>query len=102
MQANPLRIQDLRDLRQYVQETLCEHNELEIGAFQMTERILIRSGAPCGILFCLHGPRNVRLLAIWETDRNTILFYGSSGERQHRSQLVHAPQLVAEDTVLSE
>lgn len=102
MQANPLCIQDLHDLRHYVQQTLCEHNELEIGAFQMSERILIRSGSPCGILFCLHGPRNVRLLAIWETDRNTILFYGSGGERQHRSQLGHAPQLIAEESVMSQ
>jgi len=101
MQANPLCIQDLHDLRDYVQKTLCEYNELEIGAFQMTERILIRSSSPCGILFCLHGPRNVRLLAIWETDRNSILFYGSSGERQHRSQLINAPRLVAEATAMS-
>ena len=99
MQANPLCIHDLNDLRDYVQQTLCDHNELEIGAFQMTERILIRSGAPCGLLFCLHGPRNVRLLAIWETDRNTILFYGSSGERQHRSQLISAPQLVPDEAL---
>jgi hypothetical protein len=33
----------------------------------------------------------VKLTAIWETDRNTILFYSSSGERVGKTQLVQAP-----------
>jgi hypothetical protein len=90
MLAEPLAIQDLRSLREYVQKTICEHNELEVGAFAITERILVRGGKPCGMYFCLHGPRSVKLTAIWETDRNTILFYGSSGERQWRAQLQSA------------
>ena len=60
----------------------------------MTERILLRSGAPCGIYFCLHGPRSVKFTAIWETDRNTILFYNSNGERFHKTQLTRAPNLL--------
>jgi hypothetical protein len=64
-----------------------------MGAFQMTERILVRAGKPCGIFFCLHGPRAVKFTAIWETDRNQILFYGSSGERFQRIQLLEAPGL---------
>ena len=87
MQAEAIPIQDLRALREYVEKTICDQNELEVGAFAMTERILLRGGQPCGIYFCLHGPRSVKLTAIWETDRNTILFYGSSGERQRRTQL---------------
>ena len=101
MGATSLRVNDLNDLRHYVQETLCEQNALEIGAFRMTERILVRGGTPCGILFCLHGPRSVRLMAIWETDQNTILFYGSSGERQHKSQLRHAPKLILQEAAYS-
>ncbi len=50
---------------------------------------------PCGIFFCLHGPRDVRLTAIWETERNTILFYGATGERLHKTQLAEAPTLAA-------
>ena len=88
MVANTPDIHSLDDLRVYVQRTLCEQNELEPDTFQITERILIRSGKPCGIYFCLHGPRSVKLIAIWETDRNTVLFYGSSGERCQRTQLV--------------
>ena len=34
-----------------------------------------------------------RLAMVWETDRNTILFYSSSGERVGRTQLVQAPVL---------
>ncbi|MEX2172809.1 MAG: hypothetical protein WD872_00520 [Pirellulaceae bacterium] len=94
MSANPLHIQDLGDLRRYVQHTICDQNQLEPGAFEVTERILLRGRKPCGIFFCLHGPRSVKLTAIWETDRDSILFYSSSGERVLKTQLVHAPKLV--------
>jgi hypothetical protein len=93
MSDTPLQIQDLSDLRSYVRQTLCEQNQLEPGAFEVTERILVRGQRPCGIFFCLHGPRSVKLTAIWETDRNTILFYSSAGERVLKNQLVHAPKL---------
>jgi hypothetical protein len=86
-------VQSLNDLREYVNEILCQHNQLEIDAFPMTERILVRAGRPCGILFCLHGPRAVKFSAIWETQRNTVLFYGATGERFHKVQLVAAPKL---------
>lgn len=89
-----LQIRDLCDLRQYVHHTLCEQNELEPGAFDVTEKILVRGQRPCGIFFCVHGPRSVKLTAIWETDRNTILFYNSSGERTHKTRLLQAPKLV--------
>jgi hypothetical protein len=86
-------IQTLNELKAYVIKTLCEYEQLELGAFPVSERILIRAGKPCGIHFCLHGPRAVQVSAIWETDRNTILFYNSSGERFQKSQLTVAPQL---------
>ncbi len=86
-------IDSLHDLREYVYETLCDHNQLQLGAFQMTERTLVRGGKPCGVYFCLHGPRMLRFSAIWETDRNQILFYGGGGERFQKTQLVEAPQL---------
>jgi hypothetical protein len=94
MSANPLHIQDLGDLRHYVHHTICHQNQLEPGAFDVTERILVRNRQPCGIFFCLHGPRSVKLTAIWETDRNTILFYSSSGQRVLKTQLLQAPSLV--------
>lgn len=89
-------LEDLEQLTEYVYTTLCLYEQLEPGVFPMTERILVRGDTPCGIFFCLHGPRNVRYTAIWETDRNTILFYGSCGDRFHRTRLVAAPQLAKE------
>ena len=86
-------IGDLDDLRNFVNETLSQNEQLELGAFPMTERILLRGESPCGIFFCLHGPRSVKITAVWETDRNTILFYGSTGERFQKTQLVAAPTL---------
>lgn len=93
MHERALAIQSLDDLREYVNQTLCEHHQLETDAFPMTEQILVRSRTPCGIYFCLHGPRSLKVSAIWETDRNTILFYDSSGERFHKIQLVETPSL---------
>ena len=83
----------LEDLRDYVNATLCDHHHLQIDAFQLTKRILVRGGTPCGIYFCLHGPRGVKFTAIWETDRNSILFYGSNGERFQKTQLLDPPSL---------
>lgn len=83
----------LDDLREYVNVTLCEQYQLQTGAFCMTERVLVRGGKPCGIYFCLHGPRMTKFSAIWETDRNRILFYGTGGERFQKTQLTEPPRL---------
>ena len=83
----------MNDLREYVRTTICGQYQLLDGAFPMTERIILRGGKPCGIYFRLHGPRATQFSAIWETDRNQILFYGSAGERFQKTQLVEAPAL---------
>ena len=87
------RLEDFYAIRKYVNQTLCEKDRLETDFFPLSESILVRSGAPCGVYFCLHGPRSLRLTAIWETDGNTILFYGSSGERFRTTQLIAAPRI---------
>jgi hypothetical protein len=84
---------DVQDLREFVNETFCQHYQLQLGAFSMTERILRRGKKPCGIYFCLHGPRAVRFTAIWETEHNQVLFYGCSGERLMKMQLLDGPSL---------
>jgi len=86
-------IESLNDLREYVNTTICNHYQLKDGAFQMTERTLRRGGKPCGIYFCLPGPRATQVIAIWETERNQILFYGSRGERFMKTQLHESPAL---------
>ena len=86
MQQTRAKFSDFCQLRQFISHTLCQENDIETGAFQITERILMRREQPCGIFFCLHGPRNVKLTAIWETDKNTILFYGSTGEKFQKTK----------------
>lgn len=86
-------INNLVQLRQFVSRTLCHLNDFEEGIFQITERILVRYGKQCGILFCLHGPRSVRLTAIWETVTNSVIFYGSTGEKICRTALESQPEL---------
>ncbi len=83
----------IEQLRGFIYGTLCSHEKLALGAFEMTERLLRRSNASCGILFCLHGPRSVLINAVWETDGNTIIFYGSGGERFLTIRLAGAPTL---------
>lgn len=90
MEDNCVRIHEIAGLRQFVYEKLCEQNDFEPGAFHFSERILVRNGSPCGMFFCLHGPRSVKLNAIWETDNNTIIFYGSTGERRDKFRLAKA------------
>jgi len=84
-------VESVHDLREYVNTTICSHQQLQAGAYRMTERVLLRGNKPCGIYFCLHGPRATKFTAIWETDRNQVLFYGSRGERFLKTRLLIAP-----------
>ena len=86
-------IESVQDLREYVNATICTHCQLQEGVFSITERVLLRGGTPCGMYFCLHGPRATKFTAIWDTDRNQVLFYGSRGERFLKTQLLESPQL---------
>lgn len=83
------------ELRDFIYDTLCRCEQLVVGAFPMSERLLSRNGAPCGVLFCVHGPRNVVFNAVWETDRNIVRFYTSTGERFQVTRLGFAPRLTA-------
>ncbi|MEM6799048.1 MAG: hypothetical protein AAF589_05995 [Planctomycetota bacterium] len=77
-------------VRDYVAQMLCSRDNLEAGCFELTETPLVRGSSVCAIYFCLHGPRLLRLTAIWETETNTILFYGSQGERFLKTTLSHS------------
>ena len=86
-------IDNLPQLRKFVSQTLCQRNDFEEGVFQVTEKILTKCGKLCGMFFCLHGPRSVKLTAVWETDNNSIIFYGSTGEKFQKTLLSGGPQL---------
>ena len=87
LDAGSAPIRTLEDLKRFVNQVLCARDQLVLGAFQMTERLLLKAGKPCGLFFCLHGPRAVKLTAIWDAANNVVLFYSSSGERFHKTQL---------------
>jgi len=88
MVSKRILLRSLVEVREYVDQTLCQLNELERGVFEMTERTLTRAREACGVFFCLYGPRRVRLTAIWEMDNNTIRFYDSAGDRVQTIQLI--------------
>jgi hypothetical protein len=87
MNYDELSIESLDDLRELVAKTLCDHEQLEPEAFCVFERILHQRGRPCGIQFCVAGPRAVRLTAYWEAAKRIVLFYDSTGERFSRIEL---------------
>lgn len=87
MMANHLQVDNLFQLKSYINETLCQKGQLVPGVFAMKEQMLVRGKKPCGLFFCLHGPRSVKFTAIWETEQNTVFFYDSSGERFQKMRL---------------
>ncbi len=81
MMSASLQEERLQTIREFVREELCEKNQLEKNAFQMTERVLVKKGQPCGFFFCIYGPRSVRLTAVWDLQRGSVFFYDSLGRR---------------------
>lgn len=71
----------IEQLRKLVSKVLCKQSDFEEGIFKISERLLKRGQEKCGIFFCLHGPRSVKLTAVWECEKNSIRFYGSNGEK---------------------
>ena len=77
---------DIETLREYVQHELCDRNQLIPNEFPMSERVVSKSDKPCGIFFCVHGPRSVRLTAVYDVTRREIHFYDSNGQRSDSVQ----------------
>lgn len=95
MQHETAQIDVPQEVRQYVNQTLCSRDNLETGAFNLSELPLRRGETVCGVYFCLHGPRLLRLTAIWETETGVILFYGSEGERFLKTQITDQTSLAS-------
>ena len=77
----------LRELRAEVHRRLCEREDLLEDQFELTEMELTRRGRPCGRQFCLHGPRSVRLGAVWASDHNVLYLYDARGQRYEKVKL---------------
>lgn len=95
MRQDAQQFETLEQLAQFVADTLGRLENLKSELFELTQEMIFRREKPCGILFCLHGPRAVKLTAIWETDLNRVLFYGSCGRRVQSTVLERAPSIDA-------
>lgn len=82
---------DFDSLCETVEQRLCELGHLEPHQFPMTQREVLRSGKAVGVYFCVHGPRSVKLTAICDFDRSTVIFYGSDGIRKDSLHVNVAP-----------
>ncbi len=80
-------VRTLDDLRAYIHRELCERENLLADQFKMSEMSLRRRGRDCGLQFSLHGPRSVRLGAIWASDHNYVYFYDAQGVRYAKVRL---------------
>ena len=85
----PAEIRSLEDLRNYIHISLCRRENLLEHHFPMTELELKRAGDCCGYQFILHGPRSVKLSAVWDRAGNEILMYDVVGKRFARVRLTH-------------
>ncbi len=80
-------VQTLDELRRFVHETLCSKENLLADQFAMSELRLTCRDELCGLQFCVRGPRNVRLAAVWAADQNVVYFYNAKGERYAKVRL---------------
>ncbi len=81
---------DFDSLRETIERRLCELGTLELKEFPMTQREIVRAGKVCGLYFCVHGPRSVKLTAIADLQNETLIFYGSDGVRRESTTLAKA------------
>ncbi len=82
-------IRTFEQLRHFVHVHLCRRENLLEYQFPMTELEIQQGGRRCGVQFLLHGPRSVRLAAVWAESVNELLFYDATGHRFNRIQLLN-------------
>ena len=51
-----VQVPSLAALREFVEQTLCDLDELVVGAFPIREQVLTRGDRVCGMSFRLSGP----------------------------------------------
>lgn len=90
MPAAPADVRTLDDLRNFIHIALCKKENLLEHHFPMTELKLNRSGQHCGSQFILHGPRSVKLSAVWDRALNEVLLYDAIGRRFARIRIPNA------------
>ncbi len=89
-------VQTVDDLRRYVHDTLCRHENLVAEQFALQVIPLTQRGQNCGLQFILRGPRSVRLGAVWASKLNQLYFYDARGERFRKEPLQQSIRSVDE------
>ena len=87
----------MKELETYVESVLCRLGQLIVGQFPVTQRVVVRGGRRAGIYFCVHGPRSVKLTAIYDYAASQVIFYGSDGIRREAISL----QLLDDETAMA-
>ncbi|MEX1229340.1 MAG: hypothetical protein WEB58_03815 [Planctomycetaceae bacterium] len=80
-------ITSMEVLRRYIHTTLCDKEQLLEEQSLLVELPLFRAGLLCGMQFTLHGPRSVKLSAVWAADKNVVFLYDTRGERYAKVHL---------------
>ena len=78
---------DPEGLYDAIERRLCDLGHLVAKQFPMTRREVIRCGKVCGLYFCVHGPRSVKLTAICDFEKEIVIYYGSDGLRRESHTL---------------
>ena len=81
----------LPELHEFVRNTLCAHDRLELTSTPFFAAEIKRRGERCGYLFHIEGPRLLKNSALWTEDEQRIIFYDSIGTRYHEVRLSDAP-----------
>jgi hypothetical protein len=82
-----------RDLEQYIHTTLCELDHLDPAQAPLQSVPIRKKGQPCGTMFHVLGPRQLRTSAVWAADEGRILVYDSTGQRAMEVRLGESPEL---------
>ncbi|MDG1894345.1 MAG: hypothetical protein P8J37_05515 [Fuerstiella sp.] len=89
MPAASAEVRTLDELRNFIHIALCRKENLLEHHFPMSELELKRNGDCCGFQFILHGPRSVKLSAVWDRARNEVLLYDVVGKRFGKVRLAN-------------
>ena len=88
-------ITSLETLRQFIHTTLCDKEQLLEEQSLLVDVPLVKRGEFCGMQFTLHGPRRVKLSAVWASDRNIIYLYDTKGERYKKVMITRRFELTS-------
>jgi len=71
----------VEELREHIRQVLCAREDLQPGEYPFVRLPIRRGEQHCGELLIQHGPRLIRLLAVWDPQTGTVHYYDCNGER---------------------